>query len=139
MIEYFQENDGTVRPNQTTDLQLYSFWSQESITAEERAEGVVTKLTMDCSGVRLDNDKKVFRFNGIKFILSPDNPRRNEFDYYKVKIVMPEEDIKHIDACQVSKVEKEAFICYKYYFVKDPEFLEKLPEPPDEFYDTLPF
>ena len=73
-IEYYKDKpNGTVKPNQLVENQMYQFWfdhHSNRITKEEKAKGVVAKLTADYSGVILDDDKRVVRFEYIYFILS---------------------------------------------------------------------
>lgn len=130
-IEYYKDKpNGTVKPNQLVENQMYQFWfdhHSNRITKEEKAKGVVAKLTADYSGVILDDDKRVVRFEYIYFILSDNNPRQTYEDYLKVDVVLPEDAVRQIDESQIEKVKFDAKILYKWSVMRDPEFLSNIP------------
>ena len=111
MIEYYiDDKTGEKKPRQLVENQMYQFWldhHSNRITEEEKAKGVVAKLTADYSGVILENDKKVVRFEFIYFVLSPENPRQTFSDFMDVKVILPENAVKQIDPGQV-QVESSA-------------------------------
>lgn len=131
MIEYYiDDKTGERKPRQLVENQMYQFWldyHSNRITEEEKAKGVVAKLTADYSGVILENDKKVVRFEFIYFVLSPENPRQTFSDFMDVKVILPENAVKQIDPGQVWKVESDAKILYKWNPMRDPFFLSKIP------------
>lgn len=138
MIEYFKDSKtGEIKPNQTVDNQMYFFWREHMISDQDRANGVVTILTGDWSGVRLKDDKYVVRLEGIKFVLPDGNPRRTLSDYLEAEVILPDNAAELIDETQIKKVKNDAFILYKWYYVKQPEFIAKLPEPPKVFPNHL--
>lgn len=138
MIEYFKdEMTGEFKPNQVVENQMYFFWREHMISDEDRAEGVVTILTGDWSGVRLEDDKYVVRLEGIKFVLPDGNPRRTMDDYLEAEVILPDNAAELIDENQLRKAKNDAFILYKWYYVKQPEFIEKLPEQPKVFPNHL--
>lgn len=131
MIEYMQDNiTGEVRPNQLVETQMYQFWfdyHSNRITEEEKARGVVAKLTADISGVILKDDKRVVRFEFIYFVLPDGKPRKTYEDFLDVDIILPEDAVKQIDESQIIKVKWEVKSHYKWVIMRDPEFLSKIP------------
>ena len=131
MIEYYRHiKTGESKPNQLVENQMFQFWNDRHsnrITEEEQAKGVVVKLTADYSGVILEDDKRVVRFEFIYFIVSDGNPRQTFEDYLNVDVVLPENAVRQIDESQVEKVKFDAKILYKWTIMRDPEFLSKIP------------
>lgn len=130
-IEYNQNNiTGEITPNQLVENQMFQFWfdnRSNRITEEEKAKGVVAKLTADYSGVILKDDKRVVRFEFIYFVLSDENPRQTYEDFLKVDVVLPENAVRQIDESQIEKVKFDAKILYKWTIMRDPEFLSEIP------------
>ena len=130
-IEYYQDKpNGALTPNQLVENQLFQFWfdrHSNRITEEEKAKGVVAKLTADYSGVILEDDKRVVRFEFIYFILSANNPMQTYEDFLKVDVVLPEDAVSQIDKSQIEKVKYDAKILYKWSVMRDPEFLSNIP------------
>lgn len=130
MIEYFKDREtGEVFPNQTVLCEFYVFWRDYMLREEDKAPNVVCVLTGDWSGVRLEKDSKSVRIEPIRFILPDGNKRRTLEDYKAAKVELPANIADLVDGSQIEKVRNDAYRLYDFK-IHDPEFLEKLPEPP---------
>lgn len=132
MIEHFRDRlTGKVFPNQTVLCEMYVFWRDNMLREEDKAPNVAAVMTADYSGVRLEDDSKRVRISPIRFILPEGNQRRTLEDYLAAEVELPENIADLIDESQIDKVRHDAFIYYKMK-VRNPYFLKKLPEPPEE-------
>ena len=108
------------------DVKMYQFLN---LNEEEKSNNVITKLTVDVTGVKLNNEKEVVRIENILFIPRKAKPETLA-DYKAVDIVFP--DLTSlVDEEQVEKIKKAVFALYRWSYLQDNEVRSDidLPDP----------
>lgn len=108
------------------DVKMYQFLN---LNEEEKSNNVITKLTVDVTGVKLNNEKEVVRIENILFIPRKTKPETLA-DYKAVDIVFP--DLTSlVDEEQVEKLKKAVFALYRWSYLQDNEVRSDidLPDP----------
>ncbi len=124
MIERFRnKKTGEIELNQTVEWKFYMFWRDEMLRPQDLKANVEAVLTIDFSGVRLDDDKRVVRLEPVRFILPDGNNGDTVEKLLQAEIELPENIEQLVDKSQIEKIRREIFRIYKFT-VEDPEYLE---------------
>ena len=124
MIERFRnKKTGEIELNQTVEWKFYMFWRDEMLRPQDLKANVEAVLTIDFSGVRLDDDKRVVRLEPVRFILPDGNNGDTVEKLLQAEIELPENIEQLGDKSQIEKIRREIFRIYKFT-VEDPEYLE---------------
>ena len=124
MIERFRnKTTGEIELNQTVEWKFYMFWRDEMLRPQDLKANVEAVLTIDFSGVRLDDDKRVVRLEPVRFILPDGNNGDTVEKLLQAEIELPENIEQLVDKSQIEKIRREIFRIYKFT-VEDPEYLE---------------
>ena len=91
MIERFRnKKTGEIELNQTVEWKFYMFWRDEMLRPQDLKANVEAVLTIDFSGVRLDDDKRVVRLEPVRFILPDGNNGDTVEKLLQAEIELPE-------------------------------------------------
>lgn len=125
MIERIRNKEtGEIEVHQFVECPFYMFWREEMLRPEDQKANVEAVLTIDFSGVRLDDDKKVVRLEPVRFILPDGNDGETVEKLLQAEIELPDNIEELVDKSQIEKIRKYIYSAYKFV-VEDPEYLKE--------------